>query len=93
MQRTKKTRGAKAFQMRSGKSPLPFLGKAIGKIFGKKGGDEGAGVDPTAAAEAKIASDPSGAAEQLNAIKAIVSDDEQGVEGGGVGLAGKLLGK
>ena len=87
MARTKASRGKAPFQMRSGKSPLPFLGKAIGKIFGKKGGDEGAGVDPTAAAEAKIASDPSGAAEQLNAIKAIVSDDEQGVEGGGVGLA------
>jgi hypothetical protein len=106
MARTKASRGGKPFQMKSGNNlktatPYPFLGKIgkalggglLGKILGKKDNAAAGAAEGTMAATAAAGGDPNAAAEQLQAIKAIVSDDESGVEGiggGGVGLAGKM---
>ena len=83
MARTKASRGGKPFKMRSGNNlktgtPYPFLGKAIGKIFGKGGGAEAAtrgGIVGSLAGDAAAGGDPAEAQEQLTAIKAIVSDE------------------
>ena len=85
MQRTKKSRRAKTFELKSGpEPPFPFLGKIakglggglLGKLLGKKNNAAEGGIVGGLAGDAAAGGDPSAATEQVEAIKAIVSDDD-----------------
>tara|TARA_Y100001963_G_C6679116_1_gene398990 strand:- start:639 stop:923 length:285 start_codon:yes stop_codon:yes gene_type:complete len=85
MQRTKKGRGVKAFQLRSGpESPYPFL-KGVGNFFKKAAGVSPIGMlakalkgknDPNTAAGEAVSGVGGDAQATLDAVKELVSDDD-----------------